>query len=100
MSKENIILCDYCGKRMYSTTDYILPVIETRTEYAFKNDCKLAKVDIHEINPRRRDICSTCVNKIVRLTNLMKYVEIDVDAIENNIFEALMSISTKGISEP
>lgn len=100
MSRENIIHCDYCGKRIYSTTDYILPVVETRTEYAFKNNCKLAKVDIPEINPRRRDICGTCVNKIARLTNLMKYVEIDVDAMENNIYETLMKMSTKGIPEP
>lgn len=100
MSRENIIHCDYCGKKMYSTTDYVLPVIETRAEYAIKNDYKLAKVDIHEINPRRRNICSTCVNKIARLTNLMRYVEIDVDAMENNIYETLMKMSTKGIPEP
>lgn len=99
MSKENIILCDYCGRKMYSTTDYVLPVIEVRTEYAFKNNYKLAKVDIPEINPRR-DICSTCVNKIARLTNLMRYVEIDVDAMENNIYKTLMSVSTNGIPEP
>lgn len=80
--------CDYCRRDCEHTHDYVMPDFETQTEFAFRNGVKLAKFDRTRIAPKHVDICSSCQNKIARMANLLRYVMVDVDQMEKNIYES------------
>lgn len=92
--------CDYCRRDCEHTPDYVMPDFETQTEFAFRNGVKLAKFDRTRIVPKQVDICPSCQNKIARMANLLRYVMVDVDQMEMNIYETFMKATTKGIPEP
>lgn len=72
-----------------------MPDFETQTEFAFKNGVKLAKFDRTRIAPKQVDICPSCQNKITRMANLLRYVMVDVDQMEKNIYETFMKSTTR-----
>lgn len=98
--EKKIYCCDYCRRNCEHTPDYVLPDFKTQTEYAFHNGVKLAKFDRRVVTTKQVDICSSCQNKIARMANLLRYVMVDVDQLEKNVYETLMKASTKGIPEP
>lgn len=98
--EKKIYCCDYCRKDCEHTPDYVLPVFETKSEFAFRNGVKLAKVDKTVVVPKQVDICPDCQDRIATITNILNYVAVDVKALEKSIYEGFMKSSTKGNPEP
>lgn len=98
--EKKIYCCDYCRNGCEHTQDYVLPVFETKSEFAFRNGVKLAKFDRTVTTPKQVDICPDCQDKIARITNVLNYVTVDVKALEKSIYESFMKASTKSNPEP
>ena len=88
--------CDYCGERC-AHTEFILPEKgEDNVEWAkdrFGN--KIMPFHYPNILSKQVDICPSCQNTIARIVNLMRYVNINTDKIEEDVYISLKNASTK-----
>ena len=88
--------CDYCGERC-AHTEFILPEKgEDNVEWAkdrFGN--KIMPFHYPNILSKQVDICPSCQNTIARIVNLMRYVNINADKIEEEVCISLKNASTK-----
>ena len=88
--------CDYCGERC-AHTEFILPEKgEDNVEWAkdrFGN--KIMPFHYPNILSKQVDICPSCQNTIARIVNLMRYVNINADKIEEDVYISLKNASTK-----
>ena len=99
--EKKVYCCDYCRKICEPTPDYVVPDFSIEENYARnKSGAKLLKIDRTRIAPKQVDICPSCQNKIARMSNLLRYVMVDVNQMEKNIYETFMKATTRGIPEP
>ena len=88
--------CDYCGKGC-THTEFILPEKgEDIVEYVKDRiGNKIMSLYHTNILSKQVDICPSCQNTIARIVNLMRYVNINVDEIEEDVYVSLKNASTK-----
>ena len=67
----NTYYCDYCGNECKNTSNYIMPALESHTEYAINKGVKLFATSRMELTKKEVDICPDCQKKIASLMTLL-----------------------------
>ena len=88
--------CDYCGKEC-AHTDFILPEKgeDNVEEVKDFHGNKIKSFRYPNIISKQVDICPACQNTIARLINVMRYVNINADKIEEEVYISLKNSNTK-----
>lgn len=75
--------CDYCGKRC-AHTEFVLPEKGEDNVEWIKDGLgnKIQPIHYPNILSKQVDICPSCQTTIARIVNLMRYVNINADKIE------------------
>jgi Zn-finger nucleic acid-binding protein len=84
-----ICKCDYCGEPCESTPQYVLPSVEfVDTDIKGGSDnVVLSKYTSRIIQDKQVDICPKCREVIAEFTNLIKFCDVNIHAIEEDLFK-------------
>ena len=88
--------CDYCGERC-EHTEFVLPEKGEDNVEWIKDGLgnKIQPIYYPNIFSKQVDICPSCQNTIARIVNLIRYVNINADKIEEDVYISLKNTSTR-----
>lgn len=88
--------CDYCGERC-EHTEFVLPEKGEDNIEWIKDGLgnKIQPIYYPNILSKQVDICPSCQNIIARIVNLIRYVNINADKIEEDVYISFKKASTK-----
>jgi hypothetical protein len=86
-----ICKCDYCGEPCEATPQYVLPSVElVDTDFkGGKNNVILSKYTYisRVIQDKQVNICPKCREVIAEFTDLLKFCDVNIHAIEGDLFK-------------